>query len=195
MFMKMLNTYPPAKKQKIQRSKIIEYARWPFLMTAIALPIINLLTGTPWWSVIAVFSLWIVWDMLFSPQLVEYNRISNTVKLITYTSILLLLIYFFLEPSWNQAVNVIAIVGFGGVTLLGILFFTNLHKQRHNLFPLLLFILVTVGFAIAALLIFRTKSSWEFITLLSTGVAFLVTTAIVLRKDLLREFHKRFHTK
>lgn len=193
--MKMLNTYPPAKRQKIQKNRIIEYARWPFLMAAILLPIINLLTGTPWWSVIAVFGLWVVWNMLFATQLVEYNRISNTVKLITYTAILLLLIYWLLDPKWEGVINVIAIVSFSGVTLLGILFFSNLHKQRHNLFPLLLFIVAVVAFGITGIIIWRGRASWEFITLLSTGVAFLVTTAIVLRKDLLREFAKRFHTK
>lgn len=192
--MKMLNTYPPAKRQKIQKNRIIEYARWPFLMAAILLPIINLLTGTPWWSVIAVFGLWVVWNMLFATQLVEYNRISNTVKLITYTAIMLLLIYWLLDPKWEGVINVIAIVSFSGVTLLGILFFSNLHKQRHNLFPLLLFIVAVVAFGITGIIIWRGRASWEFITLLSTGVAFLVTTAIVLRKDLLREFAKRFHT-
>lgn len=193
--MKMLNTYPPAKRQKIQKNRIIEYARWPFLMAAILLPIINLLTGTPWWSVIAVFGLWVVWNMLFATQLVEYNRISNTVKLITYTAILLLLIYWLLDPKWEGVINVIAIVSFSGVTLLGILFFSNLHKQRHNLFPLLLFIVAVVAFGVTGIIIWRGRASWEFITLLSTCVAFLVTTAIVLRKDLLREFAKRFHTK
>lgn len=193
--MKMLNTYPPAKRQKIQKNRIIEYARWPFLMAAILLPIINLLTGTPWWSVIAVFGLWVVWNMLFATQLVEYNRISNTVKLITYTAIMLLLIYWLLDPKWEGVINVIAIVSFSGVTLLGILFFSNLHKQRHNLFPLLLFIVAVVAFGITGIIIWRGRASWEFITLLSTCVAFLVTTAIVLRKDLLREFAKRFHTK
>jgi hypothetical protein len=191
----MLNTYPPAKRQKIQKNRIIEYARWPFLMAAILLPIINLLTGTPWWSVIAVFGLWVVWNMLFATQLVEYNRISNTVKLITYTAIMLLLIYWLLDPKWEGVINVIAIVSFSGVTLLGILFFSNLHKQRHNLFPLLLFIVAVVAFGVTGIIIWRGRASWEFITLLSTGVAFLVTTAIVLRKDLLREFAKRFHTK
>lgn len=193
--MKMLNTYPPAKRQKIQKNRIIEYARWPFLMAAILLPIINLLTGTPWWSVIAVFGLWVVWNMLFATQLVEYNRISNTVKLITYTAIMLLLIYWLLDPKWEGVINVIAIVSFSGVTLLGILFFSNLHKQRHNLFPLLLFIVAVVAFGVTGIIIWRGRASWEFITLLSTCVAFLVTTAIVLRKDLLREFAKRFHTK
>ena len=193
--MKMLNTYPPAKRQKIQRSKIIEIARWPFLIATFGLPIINIFTGQPWWSLVALWSMWIVWNMLFSPQLVEYNRISNAVRLITYTAILLLLIHFFINPAWVEAINVLAIVGFSGVTLLGILFFSNLHKQRHNLFPLLLFLIVTVGLAVTGIIIWRETSPWQIITLLTTGGAFLITTIIVLRKDLLREFAKRFHVK
>ena len=118
--MKMLNTYPPAKKQKLARVKINEWAKWPFLLAIYILPIVNVMTGLPAWSVVALWSLWIVWTMLFSPQLVEYNRISNVVKLITNVAILLVLIDLLLSPGW--AIEVVALVGFGGLVILSIYF-------------------------------------------------------------------------
>jgi len=191
--MKMLNTYPSAKKQKIQREKINEIVRWPFIIGVFVLPIVNFFTGAPVWSPVAIWSMWIVWSMLFSPQLVEYNRISNVVRLVTNVAILLVLIEFFIAPGW--AVEVVSIVGFSGLIVLSILFFSNLHKQRQNLFPMLLFIIVTIVLAVTGIIIWREQSHWAIITLGTTGVAFLVTTAIVLRKDLLNEFAKRFHTR
>lgn len=191
--MKMLNTYPPAKRQKLQRDKIIEIVRWPFIIGVVVLPIINIFTGPPVWSVVAIWSMWIVWSMLFSPQLVEYNRISNVVRLITNVAILLVLIDVFIESGW--AIEVVAIIGFSGLGLLSILFFSNLHKQRQNLFPMLLFIIVAIGLAVTGIILWRESTHWSIITLATTGGAFLLTTAIVLRKDLLSEFAKRFHTK
>lgn len=191
--MKMLNTYPPAKKQKLARSKINEWAKWPFLLAIYILPIVNVMTGLPAWSVVALWSLWIVWTMLFSPQLVEYNRISNVVKLITNVAILLVLIDLLLSPGW--AIEVVALVGFGGLVILSILFFSNLQKQRQNLFPLLLFIFVTIALSITGLIIWRRDAHWSIIVLATTGGAFLLTTGIVLRKDLINEFAKRFHIK
>ncbi len=191
--MKMLNTYPRAKRQSIQRNKIIEIVKWPFMIALFVLPIINVFTGTPLWSIVAIWSMWIVWSMLFSPQLVEYNRISNVVRLITNVAILLVLIDVFIASGW--AIEVVAIVGFSGLAILSILFFTNLHKQRQNLFPLLLFIIVTIALAVTGIILWRERTHWSIITLATTGGAFLLTTAIVLRKDLLREFAKRFHVQ
>jgi len=191
--MKMLNTYPSAKKQKLQRNKIIEIVRWPFIIGVFVLPIVNIFTGTPLWSIVAIWSMWIVWSMLFSPQLVEYNRISNVVRLITNVAILLVLIDVFIASGW--AIEVVAIVGFSGLGILSILFFSNLHKQRQNLFPMLLFIIVAIGLAITGIILWRESTHWSIITLATTGGAFLLTTAIVLRKDLLNEFAKRFHIK
>lgn len=191
--MKMLNTYPSAKKQKLQRNKIIEIVRWPFIIGVFVLPIVNIFTGAPLWSIVAIWSMWIVWSMLFSPQLVEYNRISNVVRLITNVAILLVLIDVFIASGW--AIEVVAIVGFSGLGILSILFFSNLHKQRQNLFPMLLFIIVAIGLAITGIILWRESTHWSIITLATTGGSFLLTTAIVLRKDLLNEFAKRFHIK
>ena len=191
--MKMLNTYPSAKKQKLQRNKIIEIVRWPFIIGVFVLPIVNIFTGAPLWSIVAIWSMWIVWSMLFSPQLVEYNRISNVVRLITNVAILLVLIDVFIASGW--AIEVVAIVGFSGLGILSILFFSNLHKQRQNLFPMLLFIIVAIGLAITGIILWRESTHWSIITLATTGGAFLLTTAIVLRKDLINEFAKRFHIK
>lgn len=192
--MKMLNTYPLAQKQKLLRSKVIEAVKWPFIIAPFVLLLANILTGfKPAWSIVAIWSLWIVWSFLFSPQLVEYNRISNLVKLITNGAILLVLIHFLLAPI--PIIMIVAIIGSSGLILLGILFFTNINRQRQNLFPLLMFLIVTTILGIFGVIWYWNKPEWPLIVLAATGISFLITFAIVLRKDLLTEFAKRFHIK
>ncbi len=192
--MKMLNTYPLAKKQKLLRSKIIEWVKWPFIIAPFVLLLVNILTGfKPAWSIVAIWSMWIVWSFLFSPQLVEYNRISNFVKLITNAAILLVLIHFLIVKI--EIFLIVGIIGFSGLILLGVLFFSNLNRQRQNLFPLLLFLIVTTILGIIGVIWFWEKPEWPIIVLAATGVSFIITFAIILRKDLLVEFAKRFHVK
>ena len=192
--MKMLNTYPLAKKQKLLRSKIIEWVKWPFIIAPFVLLLVNILMGfKPAWSIVAIWSMWIVWSFLFSPQLVEYNRISNFVKLTTNAAILLVLIHFLIVKI--EIFLIVGIIGFSGLILLGILFFSNLNRQRQNLFPLLLFLIVTIILGIIGVIWFWEKPEWPIIVLAATGVSFIITFAIVLRKDLLVEFAKRFHVK
>lgn len=192
--MKMLNTYPLAKKQKLLRSKIIEWVKWPFIIAPFVLLLVNILTGfKPAWSIVGIWSMWIVWSFLFSPQLVEYNRISNFVKLITNAAILLVLIHFLIVKI--EIFLIVGIIGFSGLILLGVLFFSNLNRQRQNLFPLLLFLIVTTILGIIGVIWFWEKPEWPIIVLAATGVSFIITFAIILRKDLLVEFAKRFHVK
>lgn len=192
--MKMLNTYPLAKKQKLLRSKIIEWVKWPFIIAPFVLLLANILTGfKPAWSIVAIWSMWIVWSFLFSPQLVEYNRISNFVKLITNAAILLVLIHFLIVKI--EIFLIVGIIGFSGLILLGVLFFSNLNRQRQNLFPLLLFLIVTTILGIIGVIWFWEKPEWPIIVLAATGVSFIITFAIILRRDLLVEFAKRFHVK
>ena len=100
------------------------------LAAAIASVLVNWATGGKAWSLIVLMSLYMVWTLVLSPDLVEYNRISQFIKLITCTCILLTLIDVFLISGW--AVIVVPIVGFGGLIVAGILFLTDLERQKQN---------------------------------------------------------------
>ena len=134
-----------------------------------------------------------LWSFTISPQLVEYNRLSNVAKLVTYSAILLVIIKYTIAPTMD--ISVIVLVGAGGLVLLGILFFSNLRRQKQNVFPLLLFIVMSVILGVVAIIIWRGKMSWPYIVFASIAIGFLLTIAIVLREDLLNEIKKRFHTK
>ena len=191
--MHVKNTYPSIKKDRTRRRTVLSVFRWPFIVSAIASAIVNICTGIPLWSVIVVFSLYVVWDMFISPDLVEYNIISQSVKGLMYACILLALIDIVLVNGF--ALHVIPIVGFGGLAVCAILFLSNIKTQKYNMIPLINFIFVSMIGSAIALYFHHGVEDWPFIVLLGLSVVFLFVLIIVLRDDFRREFQKNFHVK
>lgn len=191
--MKIKNTYPTAPKHTLQRRKFLKIVRWPCLAAAYACPIVNLIIGGRAWSVIVLMALYMLWTLVLSPDLVEYNRISQVVKVVTYSIILLALIDVCLAPGW--ALDVIPIVCFGGLILSGVLFFTDLERQKQNMLPMLLLIFLAILGAIIGLSTWHTKMRWAIIVMGALALALLVACIIALGAEFLRELKRRFHTK
>lgn len=191
--MKVKRTYPIQSKKKLRLDEFRIAAKWIFLFAAYICPIINICTGGKAWSIIVIWSLRIIWTFLLSPDLVEYNRISQTSKLIVYVSVLLILIGTFLAPGWIK--SVVPIVGFGGLIIIGILFFTDLDKQKQNMMPMLWVVFASLVTVIVVFIIWPDEKSWELVVLGSIAFALFVACVSILGKDIFREFKRRFHTK
>lgn len=182
--------YPSPKKKKRRRAALV--IKWCFVAAAYVCPIINILTGGKPWSIIVLWALWFAWSGFVSRDLIEYNRISQTAKLLVYTCILLVLIGLCLSPGWLGFV--IPIVSFATLMVIGVLFFSNLSKQKQNMMPMVW--LIGASFvAIIASLSGWPRMNWPMAVLGTTAVALLAASILVLKKDLLRELRKRFHTK
>ena len=78
--MKLKITYPPIEKRKLQRKHFLRVIRWPVLFAVVACPIVNLAVGGRAWSLIVLMSIYMAWSLILSPDLVEYNRISQSIK-------------------------------------------------------------------------------------------------------------------
>lgn len=191
--MKVELTYPHIEKRRLTRRAIIDGAKWPFLLAAYVCPIINLWCGGPAWSVIVLFALWVDWTAMFAPTMVEYNRISQPIKLIIDTCILLVLIDVLLSPGW--AVKVVPIVCFGGLMLAAVLFFTDINRQKQNMMPLLWLTLLALIGSIVGLILWRQDTGWAMIITCASAFALLIVYISVMGEELLRELKKRFHTK
>lgn len=185
--------YPEKTKEALQRSRVLKLARWPFLFAAYLCPIFNLYFGGRAWSVVVLWALWMVWSLLLSPDLVEYNRISQTIKLVEYACVLMILINVFLSPGW--AVEVVYIVCFSALILTAILFFSDLNKQKQNMLPMLLFIAISIAASIVGLTLWKGKSMWPAMLAGVLALALALACYSVLGRDFLVEFKKRFHTK
>ncbi len=183
--------YPAKNIRRDLRRNAIFYAKWPFILAAIATLVVNLLVGAPYWSAIALWGLWMVWSFVFTPTLIEHNRTSIAVKTSINTTIMIVIIYF-VFPTW-PGIEIAALVVGGGLILTATLFFTNVSRQRQNVFPLLIFLLIAVVFAGVALF-FRSEKplGWAMIVAISLAAAIFLSTAIILRINFWRELKKRF---
>lgn len=190
--MKIKLTYPPAQQKRLAAERLRYILRWCFSVASYVCAIVNLCVGGPAWSLVVIWSLWCVWSMIVSPSLVEYNRISQTAKTLINACILLILIDTVFSSGWAEFV--VPIVSFGSLIIIGILFLSDLPKQKHNIMPMVWLIAASLV-AVISSLIGWPKLDWPMIVLGSTALLLLIVCVAVLRADLLRELKKRFHTK
>ena len=191
MFIK--NTYPIANGKGVMRKRYLKYLGWPFIIWTILSILINLIIGGLWLSLIVVFGLYIVWHLILEIDLVEYNRISQFIKATIYSCILMFLIDTFLIGGW--ALDVISIVSFASVIISGLLFFTDLNRQKQNMLPMLFLMFIAIVWSIVGLLSALEIKSWTLIVLGSVTIALLCAIIITLRGDFLREIKCRLHIK
>lgn len=186
-------TYPTVTRASRSRRRLLSILRLPFIGAAIASLAVNLWVGGPLWSIIVIPALYVVWRFALSPDLVEYNRISQSIKAVVWSCILLALIDILLVHGF--AIFVIPIVCFGGLVVCMVLFFTNLETQKHNMLPLILFIFASLIGSSVALYFRHAGEDWPYMVLLVLSVLFLLSLILVLGQDFRIEIKRRFHIK
>ncbi len=186
-------TYPPVSKRGFQRRKLVKTMRWPILLAAYTCPIVNLCVGGKAWSVIVLMALYMLWTLVLSPDLVEYNRISQPIKLIACSCVLLALIDLLLAPGW--AMLVVPLVCFAGLLVSAVLFFTDLEKQKQNMLPMLLLAVMALLGAVVGLSVWHGEGRWALAVMGSFSLALLITCILILGADFTREIRRRFHTR
>lgn len=192
-------TYPELSKKKATRAKLIRILRLPFIILAIACPIVNLAVGGPAWSIIALFGLNIIWNMAVAIDLIEYNRTSQFIKFITYSILMLILIDLILTPNIPWGYLVIPIVTFSGLVVAAALFFTDFERQRHNLMP---FLIIDIACLLASVImilviIYRPMDMalWPYITMGGVSLAILASLILTLKGGFVGELKRRFHAR
>ena len=191
--MKIKITYPKVSPKIIKHQRLINFMKWPLLIAVVICPIINLITGGKAWSLVVLMSIYMVWDLVISRDLVEYNRISQFVKLITLTSLLLITIDVFLAPGW--ALDAVPILIFSGLIVTSVLFFTDIEKQKQNIFPFLFLILLSIFSSIIGLSFYHEKDSWPLTVMGIVALFLLITLSITLKENIINELKKGFSVK
>ena len=187
-------TYPKTSKKEFQRKKLLNILKWPLNIAAVACIIVNICVGSPWWFPVALMTIYIIWHLVLNTDLVEYNRISQFIKATIYSCVLMFLIDTFLgDGGW--ALNVISIVSFGSLIISGILFFTDFQRQKQNMLPILLLIIIALIWSTVGLFTALELQSWPLIVLGGIALLLLATIIITLRGDFIREIKCRFHIK
>lgn len=191
--MKINVTYPLPKGKSYTRRRLLKVLKWPFILSSIACVIVNICVGKPYWSCIVIVSLLALWKLVFSLDLVEYNRISQVIKSTFYVVILVTLINFLIVPIWT--LGVLCIICFSALILAGVLFLTDIKRQKQNMLPMFFFIIVTMIASVIGFMNSDSSNLWTVIVMASLSFVLLLVCIFVLRVDFIRELKKGFHIK
>lgn len=127
------------------------------------------------------------------PLSMTHGQMSVFVKAIANASILLILIDVLLSTGW--AIGVVSIVCFSGLVVAGILFSTDIGKQRQNMMPMLMLIIVSLLASISGLIIWKGETRWELVVMGVLALTLLIAGISVLGNGFILEIKKRFHTE
>lgn len=184
--------YPKIKRRSLFMRRLRFVCGYVFLAAALICPVVNLLVGGPAWSVIALWSLYMVWTLLLKQPLVERNLLSQGVRLLADLSALLVLIDRLLCPGW--AAFVVPLVDCAALAALCVLFFADMNKRRHNVMPLIAALVLSLTGSVLALFVFDLRT-WPMIALASVSASLLAASAVALGGRLPAELHRRFHIR
>ncbi|MGM9600211.1 MAG: DUF6320 domain-containing protein [Faecousia sp.] len=185
-------TYPPVSKRQKRLAILAVILRWLALIACIVCPVVNLCTGGKAWSIVVIMGVYMLWTLVLSPDLVEYNRISQFIKLVLCACVLMGLIDYFLAPGW--ALDVICIVAFGALVVCAVLFFSDLQRQKQNMMPMLTLILLCLIGCATGVGIWREQARWSIFVMGGIALTLLIACIGVLGKEFIRELKRRFHT-
>ncbi|NMA34453.1 MAG: hypothetical protein GX940_07890 [Clostridiaceae bacterium] len=185
-------TYPKPQKRKSHRSIVIDITKDLFLLTAIMCAAINIWAGGKAWSVIVIWALFMIWTMFVSPDMIEYNRISQFTKAIVQSCVMLVLIDVFITSGWVS--NVVSIICFGSLIAVCLLLYTDFERQRRNLLPVILLSVLSLIISAVLMIISKEAISWQIPVTCVLSFAVLAACMKTMRGNIKSELKKMFHT-
>lgn len=191
--MNVRETYPDVKRRGRGRQTLMTVCKWAFPAAGFICVLLNILIAGKAWSAIVAWSLWIAWAQIVSPDLVEFNRISQLIKLVINSCILLVLIDLLLTPGW--AVEVVPIVCFSSLLITGVLFFTDLEKQKQNMMPMLFMSAACLVGAVIGLILWHGEGRWTLAVMGASALLLPIGCFARLGREFWVEFKKRFCAK
>ena len=190
-------TYP-TRKGKIKSFErvfktITNFVGFFFILSCYASVIVNILVGGKAWSAIVVLGIYMIWTLVFSPTLIEYNATGQFIKFLVLSSVMLILIDVLLSPGW--IILTIPFVCLGGLILSVGLFIFDFKRQRRNSLPIFFLISVSIILGILGVTIDKIGYKWEYITLLSVAGFILFALLVVMKMDIIKYTRRRFSAK
>ena len=118
---------------------------------------------------------------------------SQFIKFVGCLCVLLTLIDSLLSPGWS--IITVSVILCCGLSISGILLFTDLEKQKHNMFPMLLLIVIVIIRTIIGVCIYRGANRIVSIIMGMFALILIVLCVIALGGDFIRELRCRFHIR
>lgn len=188
--MKININYPTIKKPTFHFENLRIILGTLMIPAALACVIVNLCIGGPAWSVVVIWSEIAIWRIFLSPDLLEFNLISQTIKPVFYAVILLALIHLLIVPT--NASFIIPIVVFGALLTTTVFLFIDTKTQMHNIMPMFWAIFFSILVFILALC-GVIRLTWPMIVLGCVAIGITLICIIRFKFELIEELKKRFH--
>lgn len=187
--MEIKSAYPkPAK-----RSKFLRFFRLIcgiiFALGAISCAIVNLSVGGKAWSIVAVWSIYIAYTLLFTP-LIEYNLIGEGLMLTVRISLLLLFIDVFLASGWASLV--IPIVISSSFSILYVIFLSDIKARKSSMMPFILALFISC--IVSGIFIFK-NGGVPMIVLCSVSSVLFIASIAIMGSHFILELKKYFHVR
>ena len=184
-------TYPIGKKKNYFWNMFCKIISILFVVAAFVCVLINLATRGNQWSIVVILGEFLIWASFISPSIYNLNRISQFIKLLIWILILLIGIEIFLYGGW--ALFVVPIVSFGGLTLIGILFFSDFQRQKSQSISFLFLIIICLIFGFVGIFAPLADQKWVYITLASVSLAWLIVCIATLKNSIILDLKKKFN--
>lgn len=182
--------YPKVKKKTLFMTRLRQVLGLVFLAAVIACPIINLAVRGKAWSAVVVWAIFVIWNLVISPDVIEYSLIRQTSKAILFIAVLQILIDQLLVPGW--AGFVVPICGAVALILMAIFFAIDVHTQKQNMMPIIWLILLSLLF-FGTTFIGWPELNWPMIVLGSVASGIALIGLLLFHKEIWLELKKRFH--
>ena len=191
--MKIKEIYPKVEKKLEFQKKIYNFIKHFFISVGLLCLVLNLITGGKLWSLLVIWSMWFFWKQFIDIDMIEFNRMSQVIKFIINSSILLIIIDNFIVSGW--AVEVVPIVCFCGIVVIGILLFSDFERQKHNTFPVIMICLLCIISSIIGLSIWKEETRWALAVMGVFAVILLLSYISKQGIEFLNELKKIFSIK
>jgi hypothetical protein len=91
--------------------------------------------------------------------------------------------------------EVLSITSFSLLVIAGVLFFSDIERQKQNMMPLFTLIILNVIGTVLGLLFDKGSFYWTYIVMGSISLAIIVLCIIVLGRNFIIQLIKRFHIR
>ena len=185
-------TYPIPVRQNSFYRTMRNIVRIMFLTAAFVCVLLNIILKGKAWSLIVLWSLFSIWQLIFSLKLVEYSIFSHITYIFIDTIVLLWLIDRFLAPGW--ASTVIPIVFFAAMLTMFIIYFVTYDRKHRHLASMLV-----MGVLTLAAIPYYTHNwpieNWVAVAFQIASTVLFLILLIINWKDIPAELKVRFKIK
>lgn len=184
--------YPIPTRQNMFYKRTRMIALFTFILASLVCVILNIIFKGKPWCLIVLWSLFSIWQLVFSLKLVEYSVFSHLSSIFIYVIVLLWIIDTFIAPGW--ASTVIPIVFFAAMLLMFIIYFATYDRKHRHLFSIMLLGISSIVSIPLFTNSWPIKNWLAFAFQIASAILFIVLL-VINWKDVLFELKVRFKAK